>query len=101
MKSGTELIFWLEKHQQLIVLIWYKYIRIRYKSSCLRLIPRQGSYSLNIPVFRKKQFWWVKLYSQLIKNIKEWKNSTCWLVLVAIVIWFSVLLKLRWHIIIH
>ena len=35
-------------------------------------------------------------------NIKEWKNSTCWLVLVVIVkLWFSVLSNLRSHIIIH
>ena len=36
------------------------------------------------------------------QNIKEWKNSTCWLVLVVILkLWFSVLLKLRSHIITH
>ena len=35
-----------------------------------------------------------------IWKIKEWKNSTCWLVLVVIVkLWFSVLLKFRSHII--
>ena len=33
---------------------------------------------------------------QFLKNIKEWKNSTCWLVLVFIVkLWFSVLLNLE------
>ena len=74
MKAGTEVIFWLENPQQLIVLIWYKYIRIRHKLSCLRLIPPQGSYSLNIPVFHKSNSDessvtepLVKLYSQLIK----------------------------------
>ena len=37
-----------------------------------------------------------------MKNIKEWKNSTCWLVLVLIVkLWFSVLLNLKSHIIAH
>ena len=35
-------------------------------------------------------------------NIKEWKNSTCWLVLVFVVeLWFSVLLKFRSYIITH
>ena len=34
-------------------------------------------------------------------NIKEWKNFTCWLVLVVVILWFSVLLKLMWHIIIY
>ena len=35
-------------------------------------------------------------------NIKEWKNSTCWLVLVVIVkLWFSVFLNLKSHIITH
>ena len=37
----------------------------------------------------------------IVENIKEWKNSTCWLVLVVVILWFSVLLKLMWHIIIH
>ena len=35
-------------------------------------------------------------------NIKEWKNSTCWLVLVVIVkLWFLVLLNLKSHIVTH
>ena len=40
--------------------------------------------------------------SSNVLDIKEWKNSTCWLILVVIVkLWFSVLLKLRLHIITH
>ena len=42
------------------------------------------------------------IQSKIFDNIKEWKNSTCWLVLVVILkLWFSVLLKLRSHIITH
>ena len=36
------------------------------------------------------------------KKIKEWKNSTCWLILVVIVkLWFSVLLNLETLIVNH
>ena len=39
-------------------------------------------------------------FSLIKLNIKEWKNSTCWLALVVIVkLWFSVLLNLKSHII--
>ena len=42
----------------------------------------------------------VQLQYEFVIKIKEWKNSTCWLVLVVIVKWwFSVLLKFRSHII--